>query len=226
MTPYPADVPPPTGLTAAQLKHLSKYLSPAYLNSETLERLAGQFVEGSEVVMHNFLKPEVADVIKAEVTTVDSEDYAPFTKDGSKVVPSHDVGETSEWKLEGPASKHRYLGLSTDKQSAARTPTISSVFNDLYPSAAFRAWLSVVSSLVVLAHRAEARRFRRGLDYTLANGEEREGEPRLDGVLGLTWWAKEEDEGDAEDEQDIGGWEVSHLSMRSGPTIWNVSIDV
>jgi hypothetical protein len=213
MIPYSTDVAPPTGLTAAQLKHLSKYLSPSYLNSETLERLAGQFVEGSEVVMHNFLKPEIAKAIKAEVTKVDADDYAPYTKDGKKLVPAHETGESDEWKLEGPASKHRYLGLSVDAQSAARTPTIRSVLTDLYPSPAFRAWLSVVSSLVVLAYRAEARRFRKGLDYTLANGEEREGEPRLDGVLGLTWWAKEETEEENEDEQDVGGWEVCQRSI-------------
>ena len=211
MIPYPTDVSPPTGLTAAQLKHLSKSLSPSYLNSETLERLAGQFVEGSEVVMHNFLKPEIAKAIKAEVTKVDSEDYAPFVKDGFKLVPSHETGETEEWQLEGPASKHRYLGLNSRATSSTRTPTIKSVLTELYPSPAFRAWLSVVSSLVVLAYRAEARRFRKGLDYTLANGEEREGEPRLDGVLGLTWWAKEETEEEDDDEQDVGGWEVSTL---------------
>ena len=59
------------------------------------------------------------------------------------------------------------------------------------------------------AHRTEARRFRRGLDYTLANGEEASGEVRLDVWLGATWWAdvepgSEEEEALLED----GGWEA------------------
>jgi len=165
--------------------------------------------------MHNFLKPDVANAIKAEVTKVDEEDYAPFSKDGKTLVTTHDVGESSEWRLEGPASKHRYLSLSAEKQSSARTPTLSTVLNELYPSPAFRAWLSVVSSLVPLAYRAEARRFRKGLDYTLANGEDKEGDSRLDAVLGLTWWAKEDADDEAEDEQDVGGWEVSCIRCRN-----------
>ena len=215
MNPYPESEPVPTGLTSAQLKYLSTYLSPSYLVPETLERLAGQFVAGSEVLMHNFLKPDVANAIKAEVTKVDEEDYAPFSKDGKTLVTTHDVGESSEWRLEGPASKHRYLSLSAEKQSSVRTPTLSTVLNELYPSPAFRAWLSVVSSLVPLAYRAEARRFRKGLDYTLANGEDKEGDSRLDAVLGLTWWAKEDADDEAEDEQDVGGWEVSCIRCRN-----------
>jgi hypothetical protein len=212
---YPENEAPPSGLTAAHMKHLAKYISPSYLNAETLERLAGQFTESSEVVMHNFLKPEIANAIKAETIKVDTEDYAPFAKDGFRLVPDHATGESDEWTLEGPSSKHRYLSLSHATPTSARTPTIKNVLTDLYPSEAFRAWLGVVSTLVSLAYRTEARRFRRGLDYTLANGEEQEGEPRLDGTLGLTWWAKDdtEDAEVGENEQDVGGWEVNFFRV-------------
>lgn len=80
----------------------------------------------------------------------------------------------------------------------------------LFPSPAFRAWLGIVSSLVPMRHHVEARRFRPGLDYTLATSEE--NETRLDVCLGLTppvervkgrtyvgSWEKGE----------WGGWEVS-----------------
>jgi hypothetical protein len=212
MTTYPEDVPPPTGLTSANLKHLSKYLAPSYLNATTLERLAGQFVEGSEVVMHNFLKPEIAEKIKQETQTLDTTEYAPYTLENEKysLIPAQDLGESDAWQLQGPSSKHRYLSLQTGADAtSSKTPTLHAVLKDLYPSDAFRAWLSVVSSLVVLAYRVEARRFRKGLDYTLAAGEEREGEPRLDAVLGLTWWRQGKETEDEDDEKDVGGWEVS-----------------
>lgn len=192
----------PDGLTSRQLKHLSQYLAPAYLTAPTLEKLAGQFVEGSEVVMHNFLRPDVAEKIKQETSALDKEQYAAY----SSVIPPHELGVGDGWKLESPPSKHRYLGLEEDA-SSERTPTVQAILKDLFASDAYRAWLQQVSSLVVLARRCEARRFRRGLDYTLAAGEDKqEGEPRLDGVLGLTWWANKEDEDETAAE--FGGWEA------------------
>ncbi|KIP09151.1 hypothetical protein PHLGIDRAFT_29143 [Phlebiopsis gigantea 11061_1 CR5-6] len=56
--------------------------------------------------------------------------------------------------------------------------------DELFPSAAFRAWLTTVAGVLPLSWAAEARRFRPGLDYTLATSEE--SEARLDVVLGLT----------------------------------------
>jgi prolyl 3-hydroxylase /prolyl 3,4-dihydroxylase len=54
----------------------------------------------------------------------------------------------------------------------------------LFSSSAFRAWLAAISSLAPMRHAVEARRFRPGLDYTLATSEP--SEARLDVVLGLT----------------------------------------
>jgi prolyl 3-hydroxylase /prolyl 3,4-dihydroxylase len=56
--------------------------------------------------------------------------------------------------------------------------------DEFFPSEAFRAWLAVVSRLLPLGYAAEARRFRPGLDYTLATSEEME--TRLDVCLELT----------------------------------------
>jgi len=69
-----------------------------------------------------------------------------------------------------------------------------------------------VSSLLPLQYAVEARRFRPGLDYTLARSEE--GEARLDVVLGLTPEVKVEGKGKGKEEADWessewGGWEVS-----------------
>lgn len=68
--------------------------------------------------------------------------------------------------------------------------------------------MSVVSSLAPVGYKAEARRFRKGLDYTLAGGEAKDGEVRLDVWLGATWWADVEPGSDEEDLLvDNGGWE-------------------
>ena len=117
------------------------------------------------------------------------------------------LGEGEGWGIHGPPSKHRYLNLSLTSPSTF-TPTIHSILATLLPSEAFRAWLSVVSSLASTGYRAEARRFRRGLDYTLAAGEEKSGDVRLDVWLGATWWADVEAGSDEEDTLiEHGGWE-------------------
>ena len=72
-----------------------------------------------------------------------------------------------------------------------------SLQDELFPAPAFRAWLAKVASVVPLSWSAEARRFRPGLDYTLATSEE--SEARLDVVLGLTPEVKVEAEEEAEE---------------------------
>ncbi|ORY27313.1 putative nucleus protein [Naematelia encephala] len=197
--PYSAD--PPVGLTPSHISFLAPYLAPSYLTPATLEKLSGQFVEASEIVLHNFLHPDLAAKLKAETESADRRDYP----DGS-ILPAQETGEGDGWVISGPTSKHRYLSLQSATTS---TPTIESILNTLLPSEAFRAWLSVVSSLAPTARRTEARRFRRGLDYTLAAGEERSGEARLDVWLGATWWADVQPGTDEDDAlADHGGWEA------------------
>ena len=70
------------------------------------------------------------------------------------------------------------------RAASAADELMRSLQDELFPSNAFRAWLALVSRLLPLRCAAEARRFRRGLDYTLAGAEG--AEPRLDVVLGLT----------------------------------------
>lgn len=195
---YPAD--PPAGLTPSHIAFLAPFLAPSYLTASTLEKLSGQFVAASEIVLHNFLHADLASRLKAETEAADVRDYRV-----PKAIPPQECGEGDGWVLQGPTSKHRYLSLTS---TSSATPTLDSIRTKLLPSAAFRAWLSVVSSLAPTGYRAEARRFRRGLDYTLAGGEERTGEARLDVWLGATWWADVPAGSDEEDDLvEHGGWE-------------------
>lgn len=151
-------------------------------------------------MLHNFLHPDLAARIKAETQAADKRDYT-----DPLVMPDQKTGEGDGWVIQGPTSKHRYMSLSAPTTS---TPSLSTVLKELLPSEAFRAWLSVVSSLAPLGHRTEARRFRRGLDYTLAAGEGSASEARLDVWLGATWWADVEAGTDEEETLvENGGWD-------------------
>ncbi|WVR03156.1 hypothetical protein IAU60_000146 [Kwoniella sp. DSM 27419] len=196
-TPYTAE--PPAGLKPSDLSFLQKFLAPSYLTIPTLEKLSGQFAEASEIVLHNFLHPDLAKKLKAETESTDKRDYP------NDLLPPQDLGEGDGWTIQGPSSKHRFLNLTG---SSKATPTFESIHQELFPSAAFRAWLSVVSSLAPVGYRTEARRFRKGLDYTLANGEPSTGEARLDVSFGATWWADVEAGSEEEDALvEHGGWE-------------------
>ena len=165
-----------------------------------MERLSQQFAAASEIVLHNFLHPNLASQVKAETEKADKDDYASVSG-----LPPQDLGETDGWTLQGPSSKHRYAALTGE---SSRTPAVQRVLKELIPSEAFRAWLSVVSSLAPIGYRAEARRLRRGLDYTLAAGEEKTGDARLDVCLGMSWWADVPAGSDEEDALvDHGGWD-------------------
>ncbi len=107
-----------------------------------------------------------------------------------------DLAAERPWQLKGPPHKWRYCTLAPKDahgRAAAVVPRsadpspdniVRGLQDELFPSAAFRAWLAKVSSMLPLRWHAEARRFRPGLDYTLATSEEEEA--RLDVVLGLT----------------------------------------
>ena len=138
------------------------------------------------------------------------------------------------WKLVGPPHKVRYLSLlppdgaaatdpdpATDEHTAitplqaelSLTDLLRTIHTKLLASSAFRAWLALVSSLLPLSHAIGVRRFRPGLDYTLATGE---SETRLDVVLDLTPGVTEQDKGKQAEEDTWesgrwGGWQVSLL---------------
>ena len=87
-----------------------------------------------------------------------------------------------------------------------------SLQDELLSSPAFRTWLTIISRLLPLRYAVEARRFRPGLDYTLATSEDKEA--RLDVILELAppvrGREKSTDSDSVEESQlaQMGGWDV------------------
>lgn len=217
--PYPeTETPllPGTPLSNEHIAELQKYLNPVYLKPHILTGLASRFADESSLELHTFLLDSLAKELETGLRERDRLDG--LGSDRGLAISKHDAGlGESRWDVTGPPHRHRYCVLSPVEgtpSGALRTPEtiLRDLQSNLFPSVAFRAWLALVTSLLPLSQTTEVRRFRPGLDYTLATAEPLES--RLDVVLGLTPEQVGGKSEGAEGEQvgwesgAWGGWEV------------------
>lgn len=178
--------------TEEEMELLVRYLNPRYLVPDTVEELQEAFTEDASLRLGEFLNPKMAEKVKAEITSADA-DAASRTK------------IEKGWDVACPPHKARYLFRQPNEGGkSASTPTLAELTDILFPSGAFRKWLSHATNLSLDACNVLARRFRRGMDYTLATGYEAE-EPQLEASLGLTpslGWGASEGADDEEEEED------------------------
>ncbi|KAH8105979.1 nuclear protein [Cristinia sonorae] len=210
--PYPETDEPPlpdTPLSEEHITFLSEYLNPVYLQQRTLKALASRFVEESSLELHSFLATPIADRLAQGLAENDKK--SGLGPDRPERIPPHSAGTEGDWFVRGPPHKWRYCTIKKTDRAEAVSPLsahtspdaiVRCLQDELFPSPAFRAWLANVSQLLPLQWHAEARRFRPGLDYTLATSEEKDA--RLDVVLGLTPNAETEVRED--EEEPAGGW--------------------
>ncbi|KAG5729228.1 PKHD-type hydroxylase ofd1, partial [Termitomyces sp. T112] len=218
--PYPADPEAPhpdQPLSDEHKNYLSDFLNPVYLQPRTMGALSSRFATESSLELHSFLAHPLAEVLHLRLSEVDTRDGLGPERAGR--IPSHTAGTSGAWCVRGPPHKWRYCVLNpppaVSPRTAQETPVeiLRTLQDELFPSPAFRAWLAAVSRLLPLSHAAEARRFRPGLDYTLATSEEKD--VRLDVVLGLTPGVRDSGTGEGSSNEnsslasaldDVKGW--------------------
>ncbi|KAI1007336.1 Prolyl 3,4-dihydroxylase [Podosphaera aphanis] len=185
------------GLSERDLDFLLKYLAPTYLTPDTLGSVASQFTDLSSVTLDGLLSRKFSARVREYIEAEEKKKLP----DGSSEI------EKSPYKVARPPHKHRYLYLqprqsSSDWSSLDAGNPIKELVEVLLPSCEFRRWLELATKCSIQDSDIKARRFRRGLDYSLATSYE--DEPRLEITLGLTptagWGADEKDEPD-ENEQ-------------------------
>ncbi|GAA6059717.1 hypothetical protein JCM10212_000245 [Sporobolomyces blumeae] len=195
-TPYPEplslplpDVPP-----ASSLSYLSQYLNPAYTSPKVLSHLRSQFIETSHLVLSDFLNPSIAAEIESLIRQRDvvlGTGRRGVEVGGQKVnrIPDHSTGEDADqgWSVVGPPHLQRYLSLASDAPSKDKEDRLSTLLrqvNAVMRSQEFATWIAALTSLLPVAHSTHIRRFRPGLDYTLARGEPTSGPALEDGQGG------------------------------------------
>ncbi|KAJ3166725.1 hypothetical protein HDU88_003208 [Geranomyces variabilis] len=171
--PYSADDAEPAALSAADVEYLREFINPTYLNPRQLALVADRFLDESSIQLTDFLNKDLAGKIEDAVIASDKD----CGLDADKL-PPHGVGKRDGWTVAGPPHKLRYAMLDPSRLSSdaakSTSPDVATaqLFADLsrrlFPSAAFRAWLLAATHLPASGSRGIARRFRPGLDYTLA----------------------------------------------------------
>ncbi|KAK6432062.1 putative component of NuA3 histone acetyltransferase complex [Oleoguttula sp. CCFEE 5521] len=202
-------------LTEDDLQFLLNYMTPMYLTPDTVEELNELFEEESTLQLANFLSKRIAPRLMQQI-------------DSNAV--------DRDFKTSLPPYKHRYKYLSSS--STQRPPPVASkddpygdILLNFLPSLAFQKWLSLATGLTLKRSAIIARRFRKSLDYQLAQGYSGD-EPQLEYTLCITpctGWGGDEtenaeldpehsksdghgngsnDKQSSDDEDNVGGYEL------------------
>ena len=225
------------GLTKEEMSLLRAWVNPVYLQPECMDSVRKYFCSNNSVQLKDFLKADKAAEILAASKAADKEDGV-----GGGVAPSSYVTGTSDdknlpgtgWTLTGPPHKRRFVSFDSSvaeelSEEQGRIPTstttkrhsvvcgglLDKCRHDLMESVAFAKLLRKLAYVCPIAYRNDVRRFRPGLDYTVAHFGDITKDPRLDSTLcfvesslqstgqGSSFEEKdEEDEDEDDDEED------------------------
>ncbi|KAJ3000500.1 hypothetical protein HDV02_005365 [Globomyces sp. JEL0801] len=170
--PLPLDSP----LSPDDTKVLTEFMNPEYLKLQSIEKIRDTFLDESKVNLQDFLNVETAKKMGLYISKMDNKcHFNPI-----KMTP-HGTGVEEGWEVEGPPHVKRYLVFRPEKVDL--NTNIFKVVLDGLKSNSFRKWLSLIGSSVLESYHIIARRFRPGLDYTLATPNKT---TYLDINLGLT----------------------------------------
>ena len=236
--PFPVTEATGGDLSGADRAFLAAWVNPAYLKPAAWAAVRARFEADGSVQLHRFLRPDLAARVAALITAADASDKL----GGWRLPAGAGVGEGhGGWAVVGPPHKQRYLaftgkaaapsalGVVGEAESAdpsapapilpadpaaAAGAALASIQAHLLTSPPFARLLKACTTVTMLAVSPDGpRRFRPGLDYTVAHYGAITASPRLDAVL---CFVDEAGEGDSETSPwaagDVGGFEAYLLA--------------
>ena len=173
--PVPGPPPSPVRPAAAGGDVLRRWINPQYLDEATVAQIAARFKVDSSVQLHKFLRADKAQDLLTLMQKADVRDGL-----GAGRVPEHGAGLGRGWEGVGPAHKQRFAQLRGAQDRLQRELTALQGF---FASPELARYLARLAAVRVTAKLTDVpvRRFRPGLDYTLAHSTARES--RLDATL-------------------------------------------
>jgi Rps23 Pro-64 3,4-dihydroxylase Tpa1-like proline 4-hydroxylase len=184
----PAGLATDAPLCSTDIALLREWINPVYLDASdaAIGKIHKCIQDDGSVQLHNFLCEEKAKEIGVAIVAADSEDAL-----GNGKVPKYTAGFGNGWNAVGPCHKQRYMQYaptvetapSSTNPSATAGELLYKIKTELFASPSFARLLHRVTDFTLTHYRAEARRFRPGLDYTVAHYGCLTQDPRLDAVL-------------------------------------------
>ncbi len=180
----------PYQLSDEDVRYLTPWINPLYLDGRGASKLQKAFEEDGSIHLLHVLSDAKAAEIKAAMMSVDAKDGV-----GEGRRPAYEVGMTGGWVLQGPAHMQRYLAFRRDRDRdrdrdcgsdaghAALGRLLQDVYDKLIASVPFANLIRTFTTLSMVGCHGEVRRFRPGLDYTVAHYGVLTTDPRLDVVL-------------------------------------------
>ncbi len=150
------------------IEFLSQFINATFLKPESIKEICERFEEESSVQLRHFFKSEWEEKISAMLKKEDE-----ICKIG-RDIPSLDysVGVSDDCVPVGPAHKQRFLEYigKGKKDGASCGPVLKYLKDEVMQSPQFGRLLNSYTSLgMMVGYRGRVRRFRPGLDYTIAH---------------------------------------------------------
>lgn len=155
-------------LSKKDIEFLSRYINKTYLRSDYLKEISERFEEESSVQLRHFFNEEW----ESKISNYLKEDDAKCSLGRDGPVLDYSVGVSDDWVLVGPAHKQRYLEYVGEAKKDGKTSgsLLKYLKETVMQSVAFGKLLKSFTSLgMPLGYRGKVRRFRPGLDYTIAH---------------------------------------------------------
>ena len=170
-----ADAFEPMDLAPADLVELAAWVNPTYLDEAGIDAILEKVSESGSVQLHNFLLPERHSKLLQALRAVDWLDEV-----GGRDAPApYDAGVKAPWQLIGPPHLRRLLQVDDAQLAAAAAKRAGSPYERaavaldqvrrFLLSPALARLLFALCGRAATAARAQIRRFRPSLDYTVAH---------------------------------------------------------
>ena len=159
-------------LSDADRSYLENYINATYLTPESMQEIRNHFENVSSVQLRHFLCQPLMDKLKSQISDEDLGNGKPALDYRQFEVTDEANGSTDhgKWIVVGPAHKQRFLEFSGCSTGDGMGPLLLRVKEQLFQSPEFGRFLKLATSLgMPKGYRGRVRRFRPGLDYTVAH---------------------------------------------------------
>eukprot|EP00603_Paraphysomonas_imperforata_P004548 CAMPEP_0114423178 /NCGR_PEP_ID=MMETSP0103-20121206/6010_1 /TAXON_ID=37642 ORGANISM="Paraphysomonas imperforata, Strain PA2" /NCGR_SAMPLE_ID=MMETSP0103 /ASSEMBLY_ACC=CAM_ASM_000201 /LENGTH=708 /DNA_ID=CAMNT_0001591823 /DNA_START=53 /DNA_END=2179 /DNA_ORIENTATION=+ len=192
-------------ISTTDMNILKQYLSMEYLRPASMLKIRNTFIEESSVQLYDFLNDDIQRLISESSFQADESEQL-----GSGQVPRYTTGMNKRWSCIGPPHKHRYLryedNVDTGGTGEDAGALLADIRQQLFRTPVFHRYLHKLTNLRVTEHRDEIRRFRPGLDYTVAHHGTLVESPRMDATLCFAD-TRTKEKAEMWDGGDVGGFE-------------------